>query len=280
MSPLKLKSRLRGAALFALAGAVLLLLLTGTPFFKTLALIHIENAVRLQASAKHAGMDLLTGKVSVRSLVLMNPRGFPRMPMFEISSLEIDLNMPLLLIGRVQADSMTVAISRINLVRNERRVLNLHALPAGAKDLAIKKLRLILDEIVYRDYAAGGDTAPREYPGSFKAEYSNVEGLAEAAEILGQEIFAGPENTETRSFRKPREEAAVHPSQTAANYVGGAVTNVQDTAKAAAGAMGEGIRETALKISSVFFSLMDTAKKPQPLAEVSSEAEGKSPDAS
>lgn len=140
-------------------------------------------------------VNLFTGQVEARGLVLQNPEGWPEPTFVELRRLSADLSFFSLLTDQFVADDVRVDVARVTLVRNTSGVLNAVALrdglfgretpaaPAKKQTFLIRHLGLQFDQLTYADYS-GKKPGRTEYNLSLHRDLRNVDSVTKIVSPL------------------------------------------------------------------------------------------------
>ena len=150
----------------------------------------------------------LTGRVSLRGLVVTNPSNFPSRDCLQVRAFEADADVWSLFGERFVISTLSVDVRQINLVGSEPRP------PTAKSSFLIRELRLRLDTLVLADYSEAKPRV-RTFPLELDQRFSSI---SSAGQLLGPEILRGLAEREVAvelapflppEFRRVLNEAAI-----------------------------------------------------------------------
>jgi len=173
---------------------ILAVLFLGKNFFvKAAVQSGVKMVTGLPLKIKKLDIGIMTTKVGIEELSVMNPKGFPKEAMFHSPEIYVDYNLGALATGKVHLEEVRLDFDRFVIVKNEQGESNLNALkpkdkaqkePAkeGPKATAKKKapkiqidhLKLRVGKVIYKDYSKGGEPSVKEFNVNISEDIKDV----------------------------------------------------------------------------------------------------------
>lgn len=155
---------------------IVLLLIFKNVLIKTAVEQGTKRTTGLELAIGDMDVGLLTSKVDITSMQLLNPAGFPDKIMIDIPQLLVDVELASFLKKQAHVQTLALDLKELMVVRNKDRILNLSALKsvsekqkkakkpatqeeetkeAKAPQVTIDTLILKIGKVVYKDYSWG-----------------------------------------------------------------------------------------------------------------------------
>lgn len=172
---------------------VLVAILVGLALIKNeIAKVAVINGVKavtgLGVSIDHLDLGLLTTRVSVKGVKVLNPKGFDEPVMVSIPELYVDYDVGAVLKGKTHLELVRLQLDELTVVKNAEGRVNLHSLtvvkeqqktpsqkPATKPSpLLIDLLELQIGRVVYKDYSKGVPPTVRAFNVNINERYEHV----------------------------------------------------------------------------------------------------------
>jgi len=216
----------------------------------------VEMATGLRMSIGSLGVGIIKSAVSMKGLILYNPKGFEDEVMLIMPEIYVDYDPVSIMKGKVHLRQVRLYLKELTVVKNEKGELNLNALNVvkaikesrrpqdGAgkmPEIQIDDLRLKADKAVYKDYSSGSPPSVREFAVYLDERYTNIRDPYSLVSLI---IVRTLNNTAISGL-------AGFDIKSLSNTVSGTIAaakNVAARAAGAAGAAGSAIKKTAEEI--------------------------------
>ena len=172
---------------------IIFLLTTGLFLTKNLILkTALEKTVSgisgLRLSIDDIDVGLVRSFIKVEGLKLFNPQGFRDEVMFEVPLLYIEYDIASLFAaakegGRIRVRNLVFDLKVLNVIRNERGVLNLNSLnimkfkkpESAGRPVSIDRLHLKVDKVFYKDYSQPSGPKVVEFDLALDETYEGID---------------------------------------------------------------------------------------------------------
>ena len=133
-------------------------------------------------------VSLVRQLVSIRRLLLFNPKGYKDRIMLNAPEIYIDYDLPAIIKGKIRFDDVRIDLKEFVVVKNENGELNINSLkgvgareeekkPAKkskAKEFEIGNLELKIGKVIYKDYSKGASPLVKEFDADINERYTNI----------------------------------------------------------------------------------------------------------
>ena len=152
------------------------------------AVIHGVKAVAgLGVSIDSLDLGLLTTRVSVKGVKVLNPKGFDEPVMVLMPELYVDYDVGAFLKGKTHLEVVRLNLNELTVVKNAEGLVNIQSLkvvkeqqPSAQKPatkpspLQIDLLELQIGRVVYKDYSKGAPPTVRAFNVNINERYEHV----------------------------------------------------------------------------------------------------------
>ncbi len=131
----------------------------------------------LSLRMKSLDISLLKNYVQIEGLQLFNPKNFPDKVMVDLPEIYIECDLAALMKKKLHFPEIRIHLREFAVIKNENGQLNLDSLkpvqaqkqaPVGSAGetpvIAIDRLELVIERVVFKDYSSGGDPLRRGEP--------------------------------------------------------------------------------------------------------------------
>jgi len=166
----------------------------------------VSSVVGAPLKIKEFSLGLLSQKVSIKGLKLLNPQGFPEGTLIDIEEITVAYDLPALMKKQLHLPLIVVDLNEMVLIKNKQGQLNVDALKVStSKDykekqtevkkkkeeksemmpLHIELLKLNIGKVVYKDFSAGDQPVVKVYDVGFKdKEFKDIRSIEEFATTI------------------------------------------------------------------------------------------------
>ncbi|MCQ9206516.1 MAG: hypothetical protein NG740_01340 [Omnitrophica bacterium] len=186
------------ARLIILVVAVAVLSLAKDIIVKTSFEKGVEALTGLPLKTGNFRVSLVRQFVSIRRLILFNPRGYKDRIMLDAPEIYIDYNLSAIIKGKVRFDNVRINIRKFVVVKNKNGELNINSLKVvggqekekkpvkkrKAKHFQIDNLELKIGKVIYKDYSKGASPLVKEFDANINERYTNITNPSSVIRLL------------------------------------------------------------------------------------------------
>jgi hypothetical protein len=161
----------------------------------------VEFATGLKLNMRSLNIGIIKTLVGIKSLTILNPKGYPDRTMLDMPEIYVDYNLPSVFKGKIHLEEMRIDLKEFMVVKNEAGELNLDSLKVvkaqkegkaeekkktrgQAPGIRIDSLDLKIGKVVYKDYSKGGEPVVKEINVNINERYKDIDNAYELVSLI------------------------------------------------------------------------------------------------